>query len=411
MSATILFLVILCFGLPAGLSNKINESLQLMMLNDTLTSNQCGNRPWLMGSDCHCADSLDGLIYCDPSGDAVFIKSQYCMSIDNYTGEEVVGRCLYTYLKFHDPNITNIGLYYKVPNNINELEYALCGRLNRRGLLCGKCKEGFGYPMYPDIEKCVDCPPNLYAQNWSIYFFISFGPLTLFLMLVVCLRINVASAPLNAFVLISQVISQPPFTRGIINTINESFISEGAKTFMRLLFSLYGIWNLDFFISLIPPFCLPIQPVFHVIHLTYFIALYPLVVLVVLYTCIELHSRGVRIIVWLWKPFYPCCVRFRRHCDIRASIVDAFATFLLLSYVKVLFVSFDILAPSHLMDKSGSTIRLVSYFDASYVIAPKASTVLSVLMVCLVLLLFTLLPLLLVLLYPCCFLSEVSHAL
>ena len=36
---------------------------------------------------------------------------------------------------------------------------------------------------------------------------------------------------------------------------------------------------------------------------------------------------------------------------------------------------FDVLAPSHLMNKSGSTIRLVSYFDASFVLTPKASTV------------------------------------
>ena len=293
MKAVVLYFVVLYFSLPGCLADKINESLLLTSLNDTWTSNQCGNRPWRTGNDCHCADSLDGLLHCDPSGDAVYIKSQYCMSIDDDIGEEVVGRCLYTYLQFHDPNTTSIGLYYRVPNDVDELEYALCDRLNRRGLLCGKCKDGFGFPMYPDFEKCVKCLPNHYARNWVVYFFISFGPLTLFLMVVVCLRINVASAPLNAFVFIGQVITQPPFTRGFINTINESFIPNGAKVFMRLIFSLYGIWNLDFFVSMIPPFCLPARNIFHIIHLTYVIALYPLVVLIVLYSCIELHARGV----------------------------------------------------------------------------------------------------------------------
>ncbi len=402
MKTTILYLFVLCFSLPACLTNNVSEILPTVTLNDTLTSNQCDNRPWLIGNDCHCADSLDGVVHCDPSGN-VYIKSQYCMSIDNDTGEEVVGRCLYTYLKYDDPNTTSIGLYYKVPNDINQLEYALCDRLNRRGLLCGKCKEGFGYQIYPDFEKCVDCPPNLHARNWVLYSFISFVPLTLFLMLVVCLRINAASAPLNALVFISQVITQPPFTRGFINTINGLFISDGAKIFMRLIFSLYGIWNLDFFISIIPPFCLPKRNITNVIHLTYLVAIYPLVVLIVLYVCIELHSRGVQVIVWLWRPFYPCCVRFRRHCDIRASVIDAFVTFLLLSYVKILFVSFDYFAPSHLMNKSGSTIRLVFYFDASLVITPGPRTVLSIAIVFLILLPFTLLPLLLILLYPCGF--------
>ena len=385
------------------LCDKTNETLPPVANSDTLTSNRCGHHPWLTGSDCHCAHSLDGVIHCYPSRD-VFIMSQYCMSIDhNYSGEEVVGRCLYTFLRFNDPNMTNIGLYYKVPSDIRELEDALCGRLNRRGLLCSKCKDGFGYPMYPNLGKCVDCPPNLYARNWTLYFFISYGPLTLFLMLVIFLRINAASPPLNAFVFISQIITQPPFTRGFIDALNESFLSERGKMFMRFLFSLYGIWNLDFFITMIPPFCLPLDKIADIVSLTSLVAFYPLVVLILLYACIELHSRGVRVIVWLWKPFYPYYVRFRRHCDIRASVIDAFATFLLLFYVKILFVSFDVCAPSHLMNKNGSTIRLVSYFDASLVLTPKASIVLSIITICLVLLFFTLLPLLLILLYPCGF--------
>ena len=404
---TAIFLCVIIDLLPIYSADNImmNETLPPKGSNDTLTFNQCGNHPWLIGSDCHCADSLDGVVYCDPSRD-VFVKSQYCMSIDNDSGEEVVGRCLYTYLKFSDPNITSIGLYYKVPRNLHDLEHALCDELNRRGLLCGKCKAGFGYPMYPNFRKCVDCPPNLYARNWMLYIFISFGPLTLFLMLVVCLRINAASAPLNAFVFISQVITQPPFTRGFINTINTSFLPEGAKKFMSFLFSLYGVWNLDFFVSMIPPFCLPLHNVFHVIHLTYLVALYPLVVLMLLYVFIELHSRGFRVVVWLWKPFYPCYVRFRRHCDIRASVIDAFATFVLLSYVKILFVSFDFFAPSHLMNKNGSTVKVVSYFDASIVISPEPRVVLSIIGISLVLLFFTLLPLVVILLYPCGFFQK-----
>ena len=215
--------------LPMCLCDETNKTLLPVANNDTLISNRCGNHPWLTGSDCHCAHSLDGVIHCYPSGD-VFIMSQYYMSIDhNYSGEEIVGRCLYTFLKFNDPNMTNIGLYYKAPSDIHELEDALCGRLNRRGLLCSKCKDGFGYPMYPNVGKCVDCPPNLYARNWMLYFFISFGPLTLFLMLVVFLRINAASPPLNAFVFISQIITHPPFTRGLLMLSMNHFFQREQK--------------------------------------------------------------------------------------------------------------------------------------------------------------------------------------
>ena len=373
--------------------------------SDSLTTSKgshCGDRPWLTESDCECANSLDGVIYCDSSKD-VFIMSQFCMTLYDGLGEEVVGRCPYTYLKFSDPSIANIGLYYKVPNETHKLEYALCDGLNRHGLLCGKCKKGYGYPMYPDFIKCAECHPKDYARNWVSYIVISFGPLTLFLILVVCLRINAASAPMNTFVFISQVITQPPFARGFIDTINSSFLPDSAKVFTRFLHSLYGIWNLDFFVAMIPPFCLPDQTVFSVITLTYLIAFYPLVLLVLLYTAIELHSRNFKILVWLWKPFHFWYVRFRRQWDIRASVIDAFATFLLLSYVKLLFVSFDVLAPTKLMNKNGSVIEFVSYFDASAVMSPKPSTVVIIAGIALLLLLFILLPAVLLLLYPCSF--------
>lgn len=89
--------------------NGLDGNIQTLSLADSdifiVNRSHCGNRPWLTGSDCHCADSLDGIIYCDSSGE-VFAKSQFCMSL--YGEEEVVGRCPYTYLTYNDPTIDNI---------------------------------------------------------------------------------------------------------------------------------------------------------------------------------------------------------------------------------------------------------------------------------------------------------------
>ena len=385
-----------------GCSNVINS--KSLIVSDKLEANSneyhCGDCPWLVGNDCHCADSLDGVIYCDQSGD-VFIKFQYCMTL--LDGEEIVGRCPYTFVKYSDPDVDNVGLYYKVSSQTTELEHVLCDRLNRRGLLCGTCKEGYGYPMYPNFIQCVECPPNLHARNWVLFVLISFVPLTAFLMLVVCLRINAASAPLNAFVFISQVISQPPFTRGFILTINESFLPNCVKLLLKFLQSLYGFWNLDFFVGMMPHFCLPHQNVFRVITLTYLVAFYPLILLALVYISVEFHSRNFKILVWMWRPFHSLYVRFRRHCDIKASIIDAFATFLLLSYVKILFISFDVLSPTKLMDKNGSYIGLVSYFDASFTVSSNPSVVLTIVSNLLLLVVFIICPAILLLLYPCGF--------
>ena len=175
------------------------------------------------------------------------------------------------------------------------------------------------------------------------------------------------------------------------------------KSFLSFLQSLYGFWNLDFFVGMIPPFCLPHLNVFSIITLTYLVAFYPLVLLAFLYLLIELHSRNFKIVVWIWRPFHSLYVRFRRHCDIKASVIDAFATFLLLSYVKILCVSFDVLSPTKLMNKNGSYIALVSYFDANFKVSPNPNVIFTIMGILLLLIVFVIFPAALLLLYPCGF--------
>ena len=52
--------------------------------------------------------------------------------------------------------------------------------------------------------------------------------------------------------------------------------------------------------------------------------------------------------------------------DIKSSVVKAFATFLLLSYVKFINTTVDILLPTRVYNSSGKFIGLYVYYDASY---------------------------------------------
>ena len=64
------------------------------------------------------------------------------------------------------------------------------------------------------------------------------------------------------------------------------------------------------------------------------IAAYPLVIIVIMYVLVDLHSRDCRPVVVMWRPFHYCFARFRHQLNIRTSLVDAFGTFFSLSYVK-----------------------------------------------------------------------------
>ena len=57
-----------------------------------------------------------------------------------------------------------------------------------------------------------------------------------------------------------------------------------------------------------------------VLALEYFVTLYPLVFTVALYVVIELHAKGCKPLVTLWRPFHPLSFRFRKVLNIRGSI-------------------------------------------------------------------------------------------
>ena len=153
--------------------------------------------------------------------------------------------------------------------------------------------------------------------------------------------------------------------------------------------------------------------------LDYAIAIYPLLLVLITYIVIELHARGCRLLVWLWRPFHRCCVHFTRIMDIQSSIIKAFATFLLLSYVKLLNATLDILLPAKLYHINpnihGYTYNLYVYYDASYRYFSKDHLPYA-LISSLLFLVFGLCPLLLLTFYPmscfqryCCGAS--NHAL
>ena len=161
--------------------------------------------------------------------------------------------------------------------------------------------------------------------------------------MVIIFRVSVTAGLLDVFILFSQLITFPAAMHPLYF---HRWKQQAATLAVFSLVSLYGIWNLDFFRLLYPPFCMhPKTTTLHVLILDYAIAVYPLVLIVTSYILVELHDHNFRLIVWLWKPFHRCFVSFRREWNIKSSLIDAFCTFLLLSYFKFLSVSFDVLVP------------------------------------------------------------------
>ena len=115
-----------------------------------------------------------------------------------------------------------------------------------------------------------------------------------------------------------------------------------------------------------------------------------------------LRDRGCKIIVQMWKPFHYLLARFQSRINLKTSLVDTFATLLLLSYVKIGFGTFYVLSPTRLWSPDGSYVWVVylnpslKYFGPSH----AGYAIVALLFAFTVLLL----PVIILLLYPClCF--------
>ena len=357
--------------------------------------------PWFVfnGTDCQCGSDLGGWVYCNQQTHVASLLNCHCMTYGNSTGV-TVGESLYCCVTNSEYTVHG---YFYIPKTISVLNEVMCEQFNRQGRLCGQCKEGFHSPVYSYDVHCRNCTYSRY--DWVKYVTVAFGPLTVFFLTIITFSISPTNPPtLTAFVLTSQIISSPQVVRTLLGVTGSN-----ANTLLHAYATIYGIWNLDFFRTLYPPICLPLTTL-QVLALDYAIAFYPLVLIIVSWICIELHTRGFKPVIWLCRPFSKCFSLFRKQWNLKTSIIDAFAMFLLLSYVKVASVSFDLLLPATLYNVDGKILETrYLYYDASVEYFGEDHLPYAILAL-LSLLVINVFPLLLLLLYPCrCFQRCLTH--
>lgn len=91
----------------------------------------------------------------------------------------------------------------------------------------------------------------------------------------------------------------------------------------------YGIFNLDFGRYIIPTFCAsPHLKPFHITYLYYIPLIYLLFLTVITWMCIKKFNK-------------PTAFVFQLISDSKNSMIDVFASFSLLSYAKLMFISIN----------------------------------------------------------------------
>ena len=356
--------------------------------------------PWYTrnrDSECEVGENFNDIVIFEDRTKQTWLQTFYCMTTSDKNDKnrsDVIGSCLISF------DVRLLSVYYPLPCNISKLNNYTCAGLNREGQLCGRCMKGFAPPVYSYVLNCVNCTD--YHLNWLKYIGVAFGPLTLFCILICIFHISATSAYLHGFIFFSQIVTMPIIVRMVGNTDGYKEANLSSRIGENLYVSLLAIWNLDMFRAFYKPFCIhPNMTVVQVLALDYIIALYPLVLLVITYGLVSLHSRNNRIVVTLWRPFRTILRPI--NLNIETSLIESFATLYLLSTMKMQSVTLDLLSPTPLYYVDGSIDKKLYIFfagDVEYFGPEHMPYALLALFFSTV---FLLLPGLLLFFYPCRF--------
>ena len=368
-------------------------------------SNQTSSCPfgfYCVETTCHCRKAPDQIVKCDDDGLCNFaFRSCHCATFDKQVDLVQVGACVWNCgSTSYSLNISDVHDMYHIFKKYSS-DYNMCQPLKRTGTLCGRCLPHH-YPLaYSYSFACTECRHTHW--NWARYIMAAYLPLTLFFLVILFFKINVVSSHLHPVVLFSQGMSIPPLARMMLLAMSSrpAFLAS-----VKVLLSLYGVWNLDFFRPYYSDLCLGIG-ILPTLALDYVMAVYPLLLMIISYLLIVLYDRNYSVINIMWRPFQVLFSLFKRNWNIRTSVIDAFSAFFLLSNVKFLSVSFDLLAPTRVYHLYGDTYNhtLGLYYSADIEYFGREHLpygILAIVMLCV----FFILPVAILALYPFAFFQK-----
>ena len=122
-------------------------------------------------NECECGSSLDGVVLCNNVTNEVGILNCYCMTSNGDSGNNttVVGRCIFNCANKSQLLIDGVRdpIHHSISSNITDLDDKSCGYLNRKGRLCGECKDNFSIPAYSYSFQCIECSDH--ETSWLKY--------------------------------------------------------------------------------------------------------------------------------------------------------------------------------------------------------------------------------------------------
>ena len=234
-------------------------------------------------------------------------------------------------------------------NSQQELQAVVCAGSNRKGLFCGDCTEGKGIAVnFNGIRPvCASCEEGLSNAGILVWIVSEWVPMLAFMFILMLFNVDLVSGRFNSFLLFAQLLA--------FSTIRgDAELGPVHNAFVRIYRFLYGMWNLDFFGVLLPPYCL--APHAHLtllqtLLLHYSIGLFPLTVAITL-TILERSAEK-----WICCHRVDQCLRRMRRWKAKysdgMSYDRALPAFVILGFTRFLVSSSYILVNQTITGEDG----------------------------------------------------------
>ena len=241
-----------------------------------------------------------------------------------------------------------------------ELQDVVCGESSRTGLLCGDCSEGKGIAVnFNGIRPvCVSCEEGLSTVGILVWILSEWVPMLIFMFVLMLFNIDLVSGKFNSFLLFAQLLA--------FSTIRSDVeLGPVHNAFVKIYRFLYGMWNLDFFGVLLPPYCL--TPYAHLtllqtLFLHFSIGLFPLTVAI---TLVVLERSAEK---WICCHRVDQCLRRMRRWKAKysddMSYDRALPAFVILGFTRFLVSSFYILVNQTITGEDGER-KVVVWWQGS----------------------------------------------
>ena len=305
---------------------------------------------------CFCSPNLPFRIVCDQNKNSTYVKVGSCAFWNNVTGSTMVGVCPYVF-----PGHLIENQLLKLPKNVTKLNFVICDSLTRKvgQSMCGRCANGTGPSVTSVGSQCVECK----AVSVLYYILLRYLPATIIFLVILLVQIDVTSAPMANYILYCNVFLLYLRTQPAVLTIARM----PYQYILRAFLTLNSIWSFDPLLFLTPPLCFSthIEDI-DIVYIEMLATLYPFLLLFLAYVAIQLHARGFKPVVFLWRPLHQLqsFICWRRSWNPRASLVQSFATIFFISYAKLLFLMSATINFTSLTDDYGHVLkRRFTYVD------------------------------------------------